>query len=286
MSHSAAFTWQTVRNFIWLLFAAACLLLALILWASQLKHKEVEVIEFEKQAQEAARPVQSQTVGMDTNLATFTNEVRPIVLKQRVTSSGDHAPEFRGSKFLSESQKSWTLQVMKVQEEDIIRSYLDKREDRKKFQYFRLQEEGQPEQFVLTYGIYKDVKEVLNKTNQLDLQLPDAIKTLPEKFSTYAPLVNDLGTDEISSGLKLRPVNLTRAALPVIPSRALNVPSTSSTSDVVKGGTTTTIKQTDQKSQQQNVRTETSHVPSSLQEQRTSPTPRPQSSDSQVIDPF
>lgn len=291
MATAAPIAWQTVRNFIWLLFGAVCVILALIFWVSQSKKAEVEVIEIEQQAQDAARPVQSEKVGVDPNLGTLIEEVRPIVLQQRTVTSDGHEAEFRGSKFLSEHQKSWTLQVMRVGEEDIIRSYLDKREDRKQFQYFRLQSAGQAEQFVLTYGIYKNVNDVLDKTASIDLQLPEKIKTTPEKFTSYTALVNDLGADEMSSGLKLKTVNLTRAALPVVPLRPTMVPRANA--EALTGGTTTTIRQTDPVTQQQKVQTERSqtqepsHQPlPSLQEQRSTAPSRPQPNDSQVVDPF
>lgn len=290
MATAAPIAWQTVRNFIWLLFGAVCLILALIFWVSQSKKTEVEVIQIEQQAQDAARPVQLEKVGVDLNLGTMIEEVRPIILQQRIVTSDGHEAEFRGSKFLSEHQKSWTLQVMKVGEEDIIRSYLDKREDRKHFQYFRLQVAGQAEQFVLTYGVYKNVNEVLEKTSSIDLQLPENLKTTPEKFSSYTKMVNDLGADEMSSGLKLKTVNLTRAALPVMPLRP-TLPQRSHP-DNLTGGTTTTIRQTDPITQQQKVQTERSQAAPiqqplpSLQEQRSTPIARPQPNENQVVDPF
>ena len=288
MAVTAPNIWQTVRHFIWLLFGAGCLLLALIFWVTQSKKLDVEIIEVEQQAQEAIRPVNSEKVGNEASLGTMVDEVRPIVLKQRVLSSDGHEAEFRGSKFLSEHQKSWTLQLMKVREEDIIRSYLDKREDRKKFQYFRLQAEGQVEQFVLTYGSFKDVKEVLDKTAAINFQLPAEIKTSPEKFSSYTSLVNDLGADELSSGLKLRTVHLTKAPLPVVIERPQITNSPDRTSTDLGAGTTTTIRQTDPKTQQQKTHTESSRVPAhqpSLQEQRSTPI-RQQHNEAQVVDPF
>ncbi|HAV4908753.1 TPA: hypothetical protein JIU75_05415, partial [Acinetobacter baumannii] len=49
------------------------------------------------------------------------------------------------------------------------------------------------------------------------LQLPDSVKPQPQQFSSYAPLVNDLGADEMKGGNnQLYEVRLRPAALPRI----------------------------------------------------------------------
>ena len=281
---AVAISWKTVQQFLWLLLAAVCLVCALVFWVLNNRHPDVVEVEPEQQAQEAVRPVKNETVAFDTGLGSFSEEVPVLALQQRVVARGDRAPEFRGSKFVSENANAWAMQIMQVSEEDIIKSYLDKREDRGKFQYFRLQTQGDTEQFVLTYGKFKDVNDALNKTKAIDFDLPEKLQVQPQKFSTYSAMINDLGYDEISTGLKLRPINLTRVALPVTLPRPANSTASSSTEKTVKGGTTTTITQTDKKTQQQNTRTETTNVTPS-QEQKSSPS-RSQNNDQQVVDPF
>ena len=282
---AVAISWKTVQQFLWLLLAAICLVCALVFWVLNNRHPDVVVIEPEQQAQEAVRPVKNETVAFDTQLGNFSTEVPMLALQQRVVARGDRAPEFRGSKFVSENTNAWAMQIMTVSEEDIIKSYLDKRDDRAKFQYFRLQSKDDTEQFVLTYGKFKDVNDALNKTKAMDFDLPEKMQPKPEKFSTYGSQINDLGYEEISTGLKLRPINLTRVALPVtLPRAPVNTTPATSTADTLAGGTTTTIKQTDQKTQQQNVRTENSRVPV-VQEQKPTP-PRVQPHEQQVVDPF
>ncbi|MCT9189298.1 hypothetical protein KTH11_18975, partial [Acinetobacter baumannii] len=52
---------------------------------------------------------------------------------------------------------------------------------------------------------------------QLNLDLPESIKPQPQQFSTYAPLVNDLGADEMKGGIsQTYEVRLRPAALPKI----------------------------------------------------------------------
>lgn len=286
---AATLSWKTIQNFLWLLFAAVCLFLALILWALNFKQPEVVEIEPEKQAQEAVRPVKTEAVAFDTQLGAFTTEVPTLVLQQRVVAAGDRAPEFRGSKFIAENNKSWSLQLMTVTEEDIIKSYLDQREDRAKFQYFRLQSEGQQEKFVLTYGNFKDVNDVLDKTKSIAFDLPDQIKTKPEKFSTFANSINDLGYDELSTGTKLRPITLTKAALPVIPSIRPAVTGTSAATNRIKDDVVLTEIQRREVVPAKEKKVETvpkvEQQPTASQERKSVP-PTNSQTPPQVVDPF
>lgn len=278
---------HTVKNITWVVLGVLCLLLALVFAVSQSK-KEVEVVEIEQQAQDAARPVQIEKVAMDVNLGALTTEVPPLMLKQREINIADHAKEFRGSKFLTDNKKLWTYEILQAEEEDVIRTFLNQRDDRGEFQYFRLENEGKPTKFVLTYGKAKSTEELKSKIGSLSLNLPDSIKPKIVTFAEYEKFVNDLGTDEISTGLKLKPVNLTKAPLPVVIERPRSTPSSSSSNPELSAGTTTTIRQTDPSTQQQKVQTESSRVPAqqpAVQEQRSAPA-KPQASESQIIDPF
>ncbi|MGK3628802.1 hypothetical protein ACSLGU_34405, partial [Acinetobacter sp. A11] len=75
----------------------------------------------------------------------------------------------------------------------------------------------QSEQYVLTYGVFKRSEDAIQQLTQLNLDLPESIKPQPQQFSTYAPLVNDLGADEMKGGIsQTYEVRLRPAALPKI----------------------------------------------------------------------
>lgn len=91
------------------------------------------------------------------------------------------------------------------------------RPERNKFIYFRLSGDKQSEQYVLTYGVFKRSEDAIQQLTQLNLDLPESIKPQPQQFSTYAPLVNDLGADEMKGGIsQTYEVRLRPAALPKI----------------------------------------------------------------------
>ncbi len=207
--------WQNVQQYIWLVGGIVCLLLAFIFWVMTDSKKLVEV---EKSADsDAPVQIQPEKVATTANLGALADEVRPLDLTTRTVASGQHEAEFRGTKFINENKKQWTLELFRASDEDIIKNFLKNRTDRNKFIYFRLSGDKQSEQYVLTYGVFKRSEDAIQQLTQLNLDLPESIKPQPQQFSTYAPLVNDLGADEMKGGIsQTYEVRLRPAALPKI----------------------------------------------------------------------
>ncbi|OCZ72159.1 hypothetical protein [Acinetobacter pittii] len=207
--------WQNVQQYIWLVGGIVCLLLAFIFWVMTDSKKLVEV---EKSADsDAPVQIQPEKVATTANLGALADEVRPLDLTTRTVASGQHEAEFRGTKFINENKKQWTLELFRASDEDIIKNFLKNRPERSKFIYFRLSGDKQSEQYVLTYGVFKRSEDAIQQLTQLNLDLPESIKPQPQQFSTYAPLVNDLGADEMKGGIsQTYEVRLRPAALPKI----------------------------------------------------------------------
>ena len=207
--------WQNVQQYIWLVGGIVCLFLAFIFWVMTDSKKLVEV----EKAADSDAPVQIQPekVATTANLGALADEVRPLDLTTRTVASGQHEAEFRGTKFINENKKQWTLELFRASDEDIIKNFLKNRPERNKFIYFRLSGDKQSEQYVLTYGVFKRSEDAIQQLTQLNLDLPESIKPQPQQFSTYAPLVNDLGADEMKGGIsQTYEVRLRPAALPKI----------------------------------------------------------------------
>lgn len=284
---------QIMTNSTWVMLGAGCMAAAFVLWIMQVRILEVQEVhaEEEQEAQQAARPVQTEAIGLTPNLGNFSYEVPAMNVVQRETDNGQRAAEFRGAKFVAENKKAWTLQLIKVSEEDIILSYLDKREDRKDFHYLRLQDGKNPEQYVLLYGKYNNIQLAMEQLQKQSFDLPATVKIVPEKISTYAPLVNDLGSDEIASGAKLRDVVLTKAALPKVMDLT---PKPAPTPIDTLAGTSTTVQRKDQDGNVKSTQTENSTVAAAKKEvARPNPepitqnnAPKPPPKESQIVDPF
>ncbi|MBF7682219.1 hypothetical protein I2F27_02580 [Acinetobacter sp. B5B] len=179
---------------------------------------------------------QSEQVAAVPNLGVLTDQVRPLQQTTRVVTSGLHEAEFRGTKFVLEYRNRYSIQIVQIGKEDIIKNFLQLRSDRKDFTYLRLSGENQPERYVLLYGIYDGEQEAKAVLARMNLHLPVSIRPSVEKIASYAPYVNDMGAEEGLDTVKLYDVRLTSAPLPKVTLPVLNstpetVPSTNTNED-------------------------------------------------------
>ncbi len=206
--------WQNIRQYIWLIGGLLCFLFALIFWILTDTKDLVTVVN---PIEEAQVQIQPEKVAATTHLGALMDEVRPLEMTTRVVAAGNHEPEFRGTKFFQENKKAWTVELFKASNEDIIRAFLRKQSDRKKFIYFRLSGENQTEQYVVAYGIFNNDAQAKAQIQQLSTILPTTLRPQTVQFEKYLTSVNDLGTEEMAGGSnKMYEVKLRSAPLPAI----------------------------------------------------------------------
>ncbi|QGM26635.1 MULTISPECIES: hypothetical protein [Acinetobacter] len=243
--------WQKIQQSIWLLGAVLCLLAALIFWA--VTDRE-ELVEIEKQPEsEIELQIQPEKVAATTYLGGLQEEVRPLELTTRLTASGLHEAEFRGTKFIQEQKNNSTIELFRVNDENIIKSFIKKQTDRSKLFYIRLSGEGQAEQYVMLYGSFGNKREAAQTLTALPFKFPETIQPVVVQFADYRPYVNDLGADEMGLSTKLYAVNLRPAAVPKIDESVLaRPPATTTTAPTTQAvapqnsTTSTTITRRDQ----------------------------------------
>ncbi|MFZ3193587.1 MAG: hypothetical protein WA154_10335 [Moraxellaceae bacterium] len=226
--------WQQIRQFPWLsvgwlTIGAGVLVACFLLWLSlQLAERlTVEVIEPAATA-EATVILPDRLEG---ELGMLFEAVPPLDLNKQIAAVGQRAPEFRGTEFIKTNASNWTLQVMKVSQESVVKTYLSQRTDRQRFQYFRVVE-GAQEHYLLTYGNFATVQTAMGALQTMQFDLPSSVKAFPERFSTYQSLVKDQGSEERMSGMaqKIRQILLKPVAAPIEVNpaeRAVRTPSTS-----------------------------------------------------------
>ena len=213
--------WQNTQGYIWLVGGVVCLFIALIFWAGSDNTKEL--VEVNKAVEsDAELQIQPARVTATTNLGTLQTEVRPIALTTRVVATGNHANEFRGSKFIAEQKNKTAIELFHVTEEDIIKSYLNKQANRQNYFYLRLSGEQQQEQYVLFYGLYSGENEAKQALAQLDLKLPASVVPQVRALEDYSSQVNDMGMEEMLGSTPLYAVKLSPAALPKLDVNMLN----------------------------------------------------------------
>lgn len=234
---------QNIQLYSWLIGGALCLGAAVVFWAVTDVN---DLVTIENPIEETQLQIQPEKVTATANLGSLMSQVRPLQMTTRMVASGNHAPEFRGTKFVQDNQKNSTIEIFRATEEDVIKNFLLRQPERKKFIYIRLSGEDQAEQYVLGYGVYKQQAELEQQLAQLKLNLPASVQPHSVQISQYLPLVNDLGSDEMSAK-PLYDVRLRSAPLPVIDETVLaqvksNLAATTDSSRNTSTKTTVTVK--------------------------------------------
>lgn len=214
MSKTAKQTyWQNIQQYIWLIGGLLSLLFAFIFWVMT---DSKELAHQSKQIEETQVLIQPEKVAASTNLGGLTEAVRPLQMTTRMVASGSHLMEFRGTKFIQDNAKHYTVELFRASEEDVIKSFLQKQSDRNNLIYFRLSGADQVEQYVLALGHFKSEHDAQSALSTLHLKLPLSVKPQVVQFYEFKDLVNDLGADELVGGNKIYEVKLKPAPVPVV----------------------------------------------------------------------
>ena len=133
-------------------------------------------------------------------------EVRPIKFDAVIRDMRNYPKEFKDSRFIKVNNGKWTVQVMNVVEHEVVTDYLNSRDDRDKFNYFRIVDAHNQKRFVVTYGVFGSVQEAVGAAKVVNFNLPKEVKAFPEEFKMYAPQM-----DEYEVAPPLRDVGKTAA---------------------------------------------------------------------------
>lgn len=205
--------WERIQGSIWLMCGVLSLFFALVFWAMSDKPKDT--IELVKPAEtEVEVQIQPEKVGATTHLGALLDEVKPLENTTRLTVSGNHEAEFRGTKFVTDQAKSSTIELFRAKEESVVKGFLQKQKDRSNLVYIRLNSESQQEQYVVLYGVYGSANAAKADLAQLPMKLPVSLKPSIRLLSDYIEYVNDLGSDDLGITGKLNEVRLLPLAIP------------------------------------------------------------------------
>lgn len=154
-------------------------------------------------------------------------DVQPIDFETTIRDLRNYPDEFKDKSYLSTNKGKWTVQVMNVVENDVIVSYLEGREDRSKFAYFRYLDEDKQLRYMLTYGIQNSPQEAVGAAKLIDFGLPDNVRVLPEEINRYVSIIDNYerpGPIKDLSNRRARAVNLqrTQREVPVRQKRQTN----------------------------------------------------------------
>ncbi|WP_372843541.1 hypothetical protein [Psychrobacter sp.] len=118
-------------------------------------------------------------------------DVQPISFDETVRDLRSYPDEFKDKRYLLANKGKWTVQVMNVAENDVIVSYLEGREDRSKFTYFRYLDENKQVRYMLTYGLMGSPQEAVGAAKLIDFELPANVRVLPEEINRYVSIIDN-----------------------------------------------------------------------------------------------
>lgn len=118
-------------------------------------------------------------------------DVQPIDFEATVRDLRSYPDEFKDKSYLSANKGKWTVQVMNVAENEVIASYLEGRDDREKFAYFRYLDENKQRRYMLTYGIMSSPQEAVGAAKLIDFGLPADVRVLPEEINRYVSIIDN-----------------------------------------------------------------------------------------------
>jgi hypothetical protein len=118
-------------------------------------------------------------------------EVQPINFEDTIRDLRSYPDEFKDTRFLLANKGKWTVQVMNVAEDEVIVSYLDGRDDREKFSYFRYRDEDNQLRYMLTYGLLSSPQEAIGAAKIIDFGLPANVRVLPEEINRYVSIIDN-----------------------------------------------------------------------------------------------
>lgn len=147
-------------------------------------------------------------------------DVQPINFDATIRDLRSYPDEFKDKRYLLANKGKWTVQVMNVAENDVIVSYLESRDDRNKFSYFRYLDEENQVRYMLTYGLMSSPQEAVGAAKLVDFKLPADVRVLPEEINRYISIIDNYERPDPVKDLstkRTRSVNLkpTKREVPV-----------------------------------------------------------------------
>lgn len=118
-------------------------------------------------------------------------DVQPINFEDTIRDLRNYPDEFKDKSFLVANKGKWTVQVMNVAEHEVIVSYLDGRNDRDKFSYFRYRDGNDQIRYMLTYGLMSSPQEAAGAAKLIDFGLPANVRVLPEEINRYVGIIDN-----------------------------------------------------------------------------------------------
>lgn len=168
----------------WLLLALITGALTLAVWIASAVKPATAINKKVVPANTVIDPLTKLT-NHTTTPSELNTAVKPLTYDTVVHDMRNYPPQFKDSRFLKANTGKWTIQVMNVAEHEVVTDYLNKREDKDKFNYFRITDEQNQKRYVVTYGLYGSAQEAMIDSKSVNFGLPANVSTFPEEIRLY-----------------------------------------------------------------------------------------------------
>ena len=172
----------------WLILAAIAGGLTVMVWIASAVKPAKSAVKAASNANQNQDPTALLLAKAPEELNT---EVRPIKFDAVIRDMRNYPKEFKDSRFIKANNGKWTVQVMNVVEHEVVTDYLNSRDDRDKFNYFRIVDAHNQKRFVVTYGVFGSVQEAVGAAKVVNFNLPKDVKAFPEEFKVYASQMDE-----------------------------------------------------------------------------------------------
>lgn len=211
---------QRMQTILWLLMALIFGAVTLLLWMVQASIASPAQVVESPDTKETMITAKFESPTHIAPLHELDREVEPISFDPLVRDMRNYPDEFKDKQFLKSNADKWTVQVMDVSEYKIITEYLNSREDREKFAFFRYRDENDKPRYILFYDVYPTAQMAMGASKLTDFNLPANIRVIPEEINRYLSVIENYELSEPMQNLDVsavRKVNLqpTRREVPV-----------------------------------------------------------------------
>lgn len=197
----------------WLGLAVAMLVAWLILWIASSAPTITKKDEIDKKNTNSTElPTHIESLGeLDT-------VVPPIDFSTLIRDLRTYPAEFKDKKYFN--AKKFTIQVMDVSQNDVIVNYLNTRNDRDRFAYFRYLDDNKNPRYILTYGKFDSMEQANATAHAVSFALPTSVQVNAVAMADYLSIIDDYERGDVirdSSSRQPRQVRLqaTRNEIPI-----------------------------------------------------------------------
>ena len=173
---------NNLQSRLWLPVAAICLAILIV---------DIAVVALKGRNAAKEPSIQDVFQGETHEFSDDLGQLKSIVPPTNFVSTPpeNHGPQYRTADWLkAQGSLSWTLQVMAHEDEEQVKSYLARRDDKEQFAYF-LYREGEKTEYIVVFGNFVTMELALGVAETTNFDLPEGVRASPEKFMTYVPNV-------------------------------------------------------------------------------------------------